>query len=46
MGLARQDVDEEFATFYVFRDDIVMFPITYSIPKDDLGMTGSGADRV
>ncbi|CAE7744887.1 hypothetical protein AK812_SmicGene2605 [Symbiodinium microadriaticum] len=29
-----KDVDEEKATFYVFRDDIVMFPITYSIPKE------------
>ena len=32
--VASKDVDEELATFYVFRDDIVMFPISYSIPKD------------
>ena len=31
--VASKDVDEELATFYVFRDDIVMFPISYSIPK-------------
>ena len=29
-----KDVDEDLAAFYVFRDDIVMFPISYSIPKD------------
>ena len=32
--VASKDIDEELATFYVFRDDIVMFPISYSIPKD------------
>ena len=33
-SVASKDVDEDLATFYVFRDDIVMFPISYSIPKD------------
>ncbi|CAK9092902.1 Carbon catabolite repressor protein 4 homolog 1 (CCR4 homolog 1) [Durusdinium trenchii] len=32
--LPQADVDEDLASFYVFRDDIVMFPISYSIPKD------------
>ncbi|CAJ1424596.1 unnamed protein product [Effrenium voratum] len=32
--LPTADVDESAASFYVFRDDIVMFPISYSIPKD------------
>eukprot|EP00434_Breviolum_minutum_P032197 symbB.v1.2.028477.t1/scaffold3023.1/size65105/2 len=32
--LPQADVDEDVATFYVFRDDIVMFPMSYSIPQD------------
>ena len=30
---AFKDVVEEEASFYVFRDDILLFPMSYSIPK-------------
>ncbi|CAE8611136.1 unnamed protein product, partial [Polarella glacialis] len=34
--LPSSHVDEENASFYVFRDDIVLFPISYSIPKENI----------